>query len=338
MKYFTFFFLFVTVLYTSHLKAQSIKVPFVEHFSNTKCPICISNRSDIESNLDKFKGDINTMTIHRKYPKSSCPLYLYAKEEADNREAVFAQSSHPLVGTPSLCVNGESGHYGSIVKRIEDVQDDKVLAGLNMVETGVNSKKVTLEVFNLTDSKMDNLFVYAALVQQRVDVEVDGTNYTIHNVFRKFLGKQKGKGDSVPSIAPGKSETIVLEGTVPNDLSSSGLYVLAWVEQRVPAGGKYEVVTLNSVSKFTTTITSNELSIPESELSLFPNPASNELHVRNTSDFTPDQYRIMSMTGREIRTINSSNASIQISDLPAGRYILMLENEHNRVSRKFVKQ
>lgn len=338
MKYFTILFLFTSLFFISDLKAQSIKIPFVEHFSNTKCPICQNNRSDIESDLDQFKGDINTMTIHRKYPYSSCPLYLYAKEEADNREAVFSKSSKPLSGTPSLCVNGEAGHYGSIIDRIEKAQDDEVLAGLNMVETGTNSKKVTLEVFNLSDDNMDNLFVYAALVQQRVDINVDGEDYTIHHVFRKFLGDQKGNGDPVSAIAPGKSETIVLEGTVPNDLSSSGLYVLAWVEQRVPNGNKYEIVTLNSVSKLTTTITSTELSIPESELSLYPNPATQQLHVRNTSDFTPDHYRILSVTGREIRTINGAAASIQISDLPDGQYILMLENENNRVSRKFLKQ
>lgn len=339
MKKFTSLFLFMALLWVASADAQSQKITFVEHFSNTHCPICQSNRSKVENDLEKYKDEVNTMTIHRKYPYSICPLYQYAKEEVDNREAIYANSSSPLSGTPTLCVNSVPGSHNRLTINIDEaLKDDEVLVGLNMKESGTNNKKATLEVFNLTDADMENLYVYAALVQNRVDINTDGADWTIHHVFRKFLGNQKGKGDAVGKLGAGESKTIVLEGQVPNDLNPSDLYILAWVEQRVPEGDKYEIIMHNSVSKTTSVITNNELEIPASELSIYPNPASDALHLRNTSDFQPDRLRILSAAGQEIKRINRSVNTIEISDLVPGQYFLILENETGRVSRKFIKQ
>src|SRR5690606_34549436 len=79
MKKFTSLFLFMALLWVASADAQSQKITFVEHFSNTHCPICQSNRSKVENDLEKYKDEVNTMTIHRKYPYSICPLYQYAK-------------------------------------------------------------------------------------------------------------------------------------------------------------------------------------------------------------------------------------------------------------------
>lgn len=339
MKHVTLMIWCLTTLWMVDAAAQSKKFTFVEHFSNTHCPICQNNRTKIENDLDKYAGEINTMTIHRKYPYQACPLYQYAKEDADNREAVYAASTSSIVGTPLLCVNGEVGSHNRLTINIDQaLKDDDVLVGLNMKESGISSKKVTLDVFNRTQSSMENLFVYAALVEKVVNIHTDGSDWTIHHVFRKFLGSQKGKGDAVGSLAAGDSKTIVLEGQVPNDLEPSDLYVLAWVEERRPDGDSYEIITHNSVSATTSTITSTSLEIPESELSIFPNPVTHNLHVRNTSDFTPQHYRIFSATGQEIKRMKAYGASIDVTDLPAGQYLLTLENDDARVSRKFVKQ
>src|SRR5690554_6646717 len=326
------------LLWSSQIDAQSRKIPFVEHFSNSQCPICINNREKIEGDLEKYAGEVNTMTIHHRPPYPNCELYLYAKEEVDNRVEVFSNSTRSIPGSPSLVVNGVPGSHQRLTINIDEaMKDDAVLVGLNMTETGINSKKMTLDVYNLTNSSMDNLYVYAALVEKSTTIEYRGT-HTIKNVFRKFLGTQKGKGDAVGTLAAGNSKSIVLEGQVPNDLEPSDLYVLAWVEERRPDGDSYEIITHNSVSATTSTITSTSLEIPESELSIYPNPVTHKLHVRNTSDFTPLHYRIFSSTGQEIKRIDGTSASIEVADLPAGQYVLIMENDAGRLSRKFVKQ
>ena len=339
MKKFTSLFLFMALLWVASADAQSQKITFVEHFSNSQCPICINNREKIEGDLNKYKSEINTMTIHHRPPYPNCELYLYAKEEVDNRVDVYAKSIDPIPGSPTLCVNSVPGSHNRLTINIDEALKDKeVLVGLNMTESGGTTKKASLEVFNLTNAAMENLYVYAALVENSTSVTHNGENYTIHHVFRKFLGNQKGKGDAVGKLGAGESKTIVLEGQVPNDLNPSDLYILAWVEQRVPEGDKYEIIMHNSVSKTTSVITNNELEIPASELSIYPNPASDALHLRNTSDFQPDRLRILSAAGQEIKRINRSVNTIEISDLVPGQYYLILENQTGRVSRKFIKQ
>lgn len=338
MKYFTLTILSFALLWTSRIDAQSRKIPFVEHFSNSQCPICINNRAKIESDLAKYNGEINTMTIHHRPPYPNCELYLFAKEEVDNRVEVFSNSTHAIPGSPSLVVNGVPGSHSRLTINIDEaMKDDAVLVGLNMTETGINSKKVTLDVYNLTNSAMDHLYVYAALVEKSATIEYKGT-HTIKHVFRKFLGTQKGKGDPVGPLAAGASKTIVLEGTIPNGLSASNFYVVAWVEERKPNGNSYDIIMHNSVSQTTSTRTNTHLEIPESELSIFPNPATHSLQIRNLSTFSPQHYRILGMDGKEFYHREVRNNLIHISDLPVGSYMLILENQDARITRKFVKQ
>ncbi|MBY5956648.1 T9SS type A sorting domain-containing protein [Membranicola marinus] len=338
MKYFTTLLLFSALLWSNSTVAQTKKITYVEHFSNTKCPICQDSRGDIYENLEDFKGEINHMTIHYRYPYSSCPLYQYNKTEADNRVAIYADSQDPIGSAPTLSVNGIARHRNSMVKNINAAMEDKsVPVGLNMVEKGTSSKEVTLEVFNRTEADLGHLYVYAALVEKKVKVNVDGQDWEIHDVFRKFLGSQQGKGNALGTLKSGASTSITLKGDVPNDLNAEDLYVLAWVEQRIPNGDKYELVIQNSVSVKTSVTTDTELQIPESELALYPNPARHELRLRNTSDFTPSLYRIFSSTGQEIKRMTPSG-QIDISDLTPGQYILVLEGKHARVTRSFVKQ
>lgn len=338
MKYLPILTLFLAFIWATPSFSQSRKINFVEHFSNTKCPNCQSSRAGIYTDLAKYKGEINHMTIHQKYPYSTCPLYEYNKTEAENRVAIYAGSTQPLPYTPTLYVNSKPGHYNSLAKNLDDAMGQKeVSVGLNMVEKGTKSKEVTLDIFNLTGAVMDNLYVYAALVQKVVKVNVDKKDWEIHDVFRMFLGDQKGKGDAVGTLKAGETTKIKLEGQVPNDLQPSDLYIVAWVEQRIPEGDSYKIIMHNSVSVSTNTITGTELQIPDSELSIYPNPGHDLLRVANTSEFTPHHYRILSGSGQEIKRMTASG-SINISDLPPGQYYLILENDNSRVNRKFIKQ
>lgn len=337
MKHLAFGFLLIALLYTQQSLGQSRKIIFVEHFSNTKCPICQNSRADIYEDLKKYKGEINHMTIHRKYPYSDAPLYAYNKKESDNREAIYAGSTTPLNHTPTLCVNSDPGTYRQLVSKIDAaMKETEVPVALNMTEKGQGSKEVTLKVANLTNTPKQNLFVYAALVEKVVNVRVSGKDYEVHDVFRKFLGNKEGSGDPVGELKAGAQKEIKLTGNVPSDLEPSDLYVIAWVEERVPDGDKYKLVMHNSVSVASNTTTNTKLEIPTSELTLYPNPVSDQLHIQNTSDFAPERYRIVNNLGQEIRR-GYSTSTINTSELTPGNYILVLENDRHRVTRPFIK-
>ncbi|WP_236975224.1 T9SS type A sorting domain-containing protein [Membranihabitans maritimus] len=338
MKNLSVFTTLLLVLLVVCAEGQSTKIPLVEHFSNTPCPICQGSRAGIYEDLAKVEGKVNHITFHRGSPYPDCELYLYNKSEQDNREGVYNNSIRGITGSPRLAVNGVPRHSSALASDIENaLEENEVNVGLNMKEEGSTSRKVTLEVSNLTGTSMENLYVYAAMVEEEVNVNVDGTNYEIHDVFRKFLGDQGGSGNAVGALEGGATTEIVLDGSVPNDLSANNIYVVAWVENRVPDGDKYEIVTENSVSEKSSLLTSNNLEISKTELTISPNPASEYLNITNVSSFTPGRLKIYNISGKEVKSIVFTS-QLSISDLRPGSYLLVLENEEHRVVRKFIKQ
>jgi len=77
----------------------------------------------------------------------------------------------------------------------------------------------------------------------------------------------------------------------------------------------------------------------QQELSVYPNPTSEELHIDNTRFSTA--YRIYSITGTIVQhgVLKTNNNAITLSDLRTGIYLLTLtDSEGKRMITKFVKQ
>jgi len=72
-------------------------------------------------------------------------------------------------------------------------------------------------------------------------------------------------------------------------------------------------------------------------LSLYPNPAANRLSIKGISAATT--YRIRTWDGRSVQTgtLNADDASIDISTLPAGNYLMEIVTEDGSSIMKIVK-
>jgi hypothetical protein len=69
---------------------------------------------------------------------------------------------------------------------------------------------------------------------------------------------------------------------------------------------------------------------------LFPNPASNRLHISAPVLF--DSYSVRSITGQTVLQGNLTDGQvIDISSLIKGNYILVLRNKDHMISKKLVK-
>jgi len=92
------------------------------------------------------------------------------------------------------------------------------------------------------------------------------------------------------------------------------------------------------VVKYRLVVLSNEGTGVENQLagnkSIYPNPATDVLHVTNCSNFV---YMIQDMLGHTVMGGSSSNGSINISDLPQGFYFLKLGDEGRDGVFQFVK-
>jgi hypothetical protein len=89
----------------------------------------------------------------------------------------------------------------------------------------------------------------------------------------------------------------------------------------------------------------SELSIddldPFASLTVYPNPAANELTVSSIDNITSgSNITIMGLDGKVVNVINweSTEQTMDISSLPSGIYILQMEMNDNTTVRKFVKE
>ncbi len=82
---------------------------------------------------------------------------------------------------------------------------------------------------------------------------------------------------------------------------------------------------------------SNNAIISQSDLSVYPNPAKDVLNI-NTEKVI-ESVQIMSISGQLMRSIqgDSNYEEINISDLQAGMYILLVQSEGKLITQKFVK-
>ncbi|MCZ8145669.1 CotH kinase family protein [Flavobacterium sp.] len=81
------------------------------------------------------------------------------------------------------------------------------------------------------------------------------------------------------------------------------------------------------------------LSVPEStdwQVAIFPNPATTLVSVVPTpADLT---YQVVALDGRLVKSGATTDGRIAVSDLPAGIYLLQLESEGKRTTRKLMKR
>lgn len=72
------------------------------------------------------------------------------------------------------------------------------------------------------------------------------------------------------------------------------------------------------------------------KLSLYPNPASDDIHIEGLSDIK--NYKIYEASGRLVKEGNPNNDIINVSSLPKGNYIIQLITKEKTLSSKLIKK
>ena len=100
--------------------------------------------------------------------------------------------------------------------------------------------------------------------------------------------------------------------------------------------GVLSSLQLNSVSLTEQTLSNNQ--IEKSQFAVYPNPATNEVTVKNIQGAF--SYNIYNVSGKLLRTAaNQVSNAINISDLSAGMYFLELADKNNiKSTTKLIKQ
>ncbi|MEI6297729.1 MAG: T9SS type A sorting domain-containing protein, partial [bacterium] len=87
-------------------------------------------------------------------------------------------------------------------------------------------------------------------------------------------------------------------------------------------------------------ITSVEKLVPESSLTIYPNPASNSITIEAPATSSQSQLSIKDVNGQVLiaRQITESKTQVDISNLSSGVYFVWLACEKTVQVGKFVKQ
>ncbi len=113
----------------------------------------------------------------------------------------------------------------------------------------------------------------------------------------------------------------------------------AWTNDNALIGGWSilgAIATTNAIA------TSNSQVFDNTKISVYPNPAIDQLYIENNSSMLLKSIKFYGVNGRLIKTMNlapnSAHQSLNIIDLPAGVYQLMIDSENNQIRRSFVKK
>jgi pyruvate/oxaloacetate carboxyltransferase len=72
-------------------------------------------------------------------------------------------------------------------------------------------------------------------------------------------------------------------------------------------------------------------------VTIYPNPAQNILHLHLTTGTTLQQAEIHDMQGRLLRSYHGKEP-INVADLPKGLYMLLVETDRGRITKRFTKE
>ncbi|NHM07777.1 T9SS type A sorting domain-containing protein, partial [Flavobacterium sp. CYK-4] len=123
----------------------------------------------------------------------------------------------------------------------------------------------------------------------------------------------------------GKALTVVASGFLNPANNSEGPAFGLWVA--LPTGGDLVALPLVPLS------TEN---FSASQISLYPNPASNELNVALSNPAQNVSGRIIDISGREVSNYRNITEKINVSGLANGMYILDLTIDGKSYQQKFL--
>jgi hypothetical protein len=144
-------------------------------------------------------------------------------------------------------------------------------------------------------------------------------------------------GDRIESVNVHYTLTSGSTGTASLAKGSNDTYTWTISEPLVSA---YKIVAKNSqgLTRETPTymVVGAKLSVnsaQESNLLIYPNPASSMLSIRGG-----EIKRVLSITGQEVLLLKASSGNIDVSALPAGSYLVEIVSDGLTTTEKFVKQ
>jgi len=312
------------------LSAQTPKRVIVEHFTNTVCSICTSRNPGFYSNLDN-QSNVLHIAYHPSSPYSSCLFNMQNPAENDDRTNYYG-----IYGsTPKLVIQGEnvpvSADY-SDPSIFEGTENQLSALSIDIIQMKVNGDiDLNITVSNSSIDAISNAAMFVGIAEDIVSYNAPNGENVHFDVFRKALTNTAGDDFN---LAGGASQSINFSVTSENEWNYDELYAYIIIQDAATK----EVIQTSATNKLQNDMTIGINNDSHLGLSIYPNPASQILHI-DFESAAKTQIIVYDISGSIVlQQIEHENTLIDVANLSTGTYLLAIENSKGKAVQKFIKQ
>ncbi|HMG16847.1 MAG TPA: T9SS type A sorting domain-containing protein [Saprospiraceae bacterium] len=322
------FFIFFIV---NTISAQVPRKVIVEHFTNTKCPICKSRNPGFYTNINNQPAILH-LAIHPSSPYASCVLSQQNNPDNDNRTKYYGVYG----GTPRLVIQGK------VISENADYNSSSLftpfLGTTSPIELKIEQFKyksdsihVKITATAVVNNSLGSLKLFAALAEDTVFYASPNGETQHYDVYRKSLFGATGTTINIPANV---GESIVYEASANANAiwKFSRIYTVALLQDvttkdviQAEASSPYEGITFpTSIDKINS----------EMEVSIYPNPASSVIHVKLEKEQAVTAS-LISIDGTLLQKHQfTKSTDFNVEGLSKGYYIIELNTDNSKYSKK----
>jgi thiol-disulfide isomerase/thioredoxin len=308
--------LVVQVLWAQQQPKQYV---LIEHFTNSRCPICASRNPAFYALIQQYPKDIHHLAIHPPVPYNNCAFYLSNPAQNSARANAYGIS-----GTPRVALNGALVPAGNPLLPAATLQaalGKTSPIAIEVKEAGAAPTKtaeVTVRTFGNVPAGNYKLFV--AVAESTVNYNAPNGENKHYDVFRAMLTDINGQDITLPTPGGSAKFNFSYTHSQPNGWTSNfdSLYVLAFVQE---ANTK---AVLNSGTRFDPVFTHVSEAPDVRAVRWSPNPA-----LDFASALLPGErirsVEVFSLRGQRYAieyALEADRVRLSLDALPPGAYIV----------------
>ncbi|MCB0637674.1 MAG: T9SS type A sorting domain-containing protein [Lewinella sp.] len=325
--------LFLALLLSLPLAGQTARNIVVEHFTNTKCPICGNRNPGFYANLATQGDNVLHIAYHPQYPYASCIFHQHNPAENNFRFNLYG-----VQGTPTLVMQGQDligGSSMSSATLFDPYENQTSPAMIDILQTkfGQDSIRatVTVTVTEAHDYGEVNLLVYA--VEKLIEYNAPNGETEHHDVFRHSFDGIQGYSFTLPATI---GESVTYTRTLAADAAWDFDQMYTFVMLQDPSDNFIIQGAVAAPDQNDTPLATAE-PLPANSLRVYPNPTTDQVWLEFPTELAA-AARLSDARGTHLRTWNfQGKTQIDLSQLPAGVYQIQVETEAGTVVKQVVK-
>ena len=304
-------------------------IVFLEHFTNITNAENVSENNFITSIVNNSNDEAIAVQYHTNFPVPNDPFYLANPNDLSARALYYGIPSTPRTvvdgNTFNTKLSTQPGGVNFYKTQKLNVPEFKI--NLQLTPGPNNSIKINADIKSTSDNN-DSVWVQFLLIEKNINK--DGINYrnVVRKIFPDVTGIKLFKQWTTGNLITLPTQNLILNN---NFISDPSQVAVVMVVQNYISKEVYQCAYAEP--NFTPDIISGIENFEETGISVFPNPADEELKIKIAGRLGKTNWVIFDPLGKE--RLNGTfiqgeeNNLINTRALSAGNYVLKIMGNNN---------